>query len=156
MNDKAAKLTALVIASLSAFITPFMMSSINIALPDIGKEFNADAVMLSWIAASYLLASAVTLVPFGKLADIYGRKKIFMLGMSLFTITSLLCALSVSATHVDLFSNFSGCRQCNVLCYRYCDLKLGLSYPKTGRGSGYCCGRGLHWPVLRAVMSEDF
>ncbi|MCK4984365.1 MAG: MFS transporter, partial [Desulfobacterales bacterium] len=95
MNDRATQLTALTIASLSSFITPFMMSSINIAMPDIGKEFNADAVMLSWIAASYLLASAVTLVPFGKLADIYGRKKIFVLGMSLFTITSLLCALSV-------------------------------------------------------------
>jgi len=101
MHDRATQLTALTIASLSSFITPFMMSSINIALPDIGKEFNADAVMLSWIAASYLLASAVTLVPFGKLSDIYGRKKIFMLGMSLFTITSLLCALLSSVYPIE-------------------------------------------------------
>jgi EmrB/QacA subfamily drug resistance transporter len=108
MNDRAAKLTALTIASLSSFITPFMMSSINIAMPDIGKELNADAVMLSWIAASYLLASAVALVPFGKLADIYGRKKIFMLGMSLFTITSLLCALSVSAPMLIFFRILQG------------------------------------------------
>ena len=62
MNDKATKLTALTIASLSSFITPFMMSSINIAMPDIGKEFNADAVMLSWIAASYLLADRKSVV----------------------------------------------------------------------------------------------
>jgi len=61
MNDRAAKLTALTIASLSSFITPFMISSINIALPIIGKEFKTDAVVLSWVATSYLLAAAVSL-----------------------------------------------------------------------------------------------
>ena len=69
MNDKAAKLSALVIASISSFLTPFMISSVNIALPAIGKEFKTDAVMLSWVATSYLLAASVSLVPFGKLAD---------------------------------------------------------------------------------------
>ena len=97
MNDRAAKLTALTIASLSSFITPFMISSINIALPVIGKEFKTDAVVLSWVATSYLLAAAVSLVPFGKLADIYGRKKIYMIGMGLFTLTSLLSAVATSA-----------------------------------------------------------
>ncbi len=132
MNDKATKLTALTIASLSSFITPFMMSSINIALPDIGKEFNADAVMLSWIAASYLLASAVTLVPFGKLADIYGRKKIFVLGMSLFTITSLLCALSVSGPMLIFFRIFQGAG--SAMCFATGIAILSSVYPIEKRG----------------------
>ena len=108
MNDRAAKLTALTIASLSSFITPFMISSINIALPVIGKEFKTDAVVLSWVATSYLLAAAVSLVPFGKLADIYGRKRIYMLGMVIFTLTSLLSAVATSVPMLIIFRIFQG------------------------------------------------
>jgi EmrB/QacA subfamily drug resistance transporter len=108
MNDRATKVTALTIASLSSFITPFMISSINIALPVIGKEFNTDAVLLSWVATSYLLAAAVSLVPFGKLADIYGRKRIYMIGMVLFTLTSLLSAVATSASMLIIFRIFQG------------------------------------------------
>ena len=108
MDDKATKLTALIIASLSSFITPFMISSINIALPVIGKEFQVDAVLLSWVATAYLLAAAVSLVPFGKLADIYGRKKVYMIGMSLFTFTSFLSAVSISAPMLIVFRIFQG------------------------------------------------
>ncbi len=108
MDDKATRLTALIIASLSSFITPFMISSINIALPVIGKEFQVDAVLLSWVATAYLLAAAVSLVPFGKLADIYGRKKVYMIGMSLFTITSFLSAVSISAPMLIVFRIFQG------------------------------------------------
>jgi EmrB/QacA subfamily drug resistance transporter len=108
MNDRATKLTALTIASLSSFITPFMISSINIALPVIGKEFKTDAVVLSWVATAYLLAAAVTLVPFGKLADIHGRKKIYMIGMVLFTLSSLLSAVATSAFMLIVFRIFQG------------------------------------------------
>ncbi len=108
MTDRATKLAALTIASLSSFITPFMISSINIALPMIGKEFKTDAVVLSWVATSYLLAAAVSLVPFGKLADIYGRKKVYMMGMGLFTLTSLLCAVVTSAPMLIVFRIFQG------------------------------------------------
>jgi len=108
MNDKTTKRSALIIASMSAFLTPFMISSINIALPAIGKEFETDAVVLSWVATSYLLAAAVCLVSFGKLADIYGRKKIFMIGQILITVTSLLAAISVSAPMLIVFRIFQG------------------------------------------------
>jgi EmrB/QacA subfamily drug resistance transporter len=108
MNDKNAKQSALIIASTSAFLTPFMISSINIALPEIGKEFGTDAVVLSWVATSYLLAAAVCLVSFGKLADIYGRKKIFMIGQIMIVITSLLAAVSVSAPMLIVFRVFQG------------------------------------------------
>ncbi len=108
MDDKTTKLTALIIASLGSFITPFMVSSINIALPAIGKEFQTDAVLLSWVATSYLLAAAVSLVPFGKLADIYGRKKIYTYGITIFTLTSLLSAISISAPMLIFFRIFQG------------------------------------------------
>ena len=108
MDDKATRSTALVIASLSSFVTPFMISSINIALPAIGRDLRTDAVLLSWVATAYLLAAAVSLVPSGKLADIYGRKKIYTVGMGLFTVTSFLSALSISAPQLIVFRIFQG------------------------------------------------
>ena len=108
MNDKAAKLSALIIASFSSFLTPFMISSINIALPAIGNEFTADAVLLSWVATSYLLAAAVCLLPFGKMADIYGLKKFFLSGQIIITVTSLLAAISISAPMLIIFRIFQG------------------------------------------------
>lgn len=96
-NVRAMKLTALIIASISSFITPFLGSSMNIALPTVAHEFALDAVFLSWVVTSYLLATAIFLVPFGRIADIYGRKKIFQIGMVVFTIASLLAAGAQSA-----------------------------------------------------------
>jgi len=74
-----------------------MASGVNIALPAIGMDLGIDAVLLSWIATSYLLAAAVSLVPFGRLADIYGRKRIFTCGIVIFTVSSFLCATANSA-----------------------------------------------------------
>jgi EmrB/QacA subfamily drug resistance transporter len=108
MNDKTTKRSALIIASMSAFMTPFMLSSLNVALPAIGTEFKTDAVLLSWVQTSYLLAAAVCLVPFGRLADIYGRKKIFMSGQILITVTSVLTAISVSTPMLIVFRVFQG------------------------------------------------
>ncbi len=75
---------------------PFTISSVNVALPTIQAEFATDAVVLSWVATSYLLAVAVFLVPLGKAADIYGRKKIFTTGLFLYTSSSLLAVFSFS------------------------------------------------------------
>jgi EmrB/QacA subfamily drug resistance transporter len=86
------------VATLTSFMGPFTISSVNVALPTIQAEFSADAVVLSWVATSFLLAIAVFLVPFGKVADIYGRKKIFTLGLVLYTAASLLAIFSFSMT----------------------------------------------------------
>ena len=89
---------ALVIATLTSFLPPFMASSINIALPAIGAEFSMDAILLGWIATSYLLSAAVFMVPFGKFADIYGMKKVFFLGLFIFTASSLLAFFAPTST----------------------------------------------------------
>jgi len=108
MDHRKIKHAALVIAVLSSFITPFMGSSINLALPAIAKEFSIDAVILTWIPTSYLLASAVSLVPFGRLADLYGRKRVFGFGIVAFTLSSLLCALASSAFQLIVFRILQG------------------------------------------------
>ncbi|MGD0535504.1 MAG: MFS transporter [Methanoregula sp.] len=87
------KRIVLLIAILAGFLTPFDGSAVNIALPTIGTAFHMDAIALSWVATAYLLASALFLVPFGKIADIYGRKKIFLWGICLFGAASLVMTL---------------------------------------------------------------
>jgi EmrB/QacA subfamily drug resistance transporter len=87
---------ALFVTTLGAFLIPFMGSSVNIALPSIGKEFAMDAVLLGWVTASYLLAAAIFLAPFGRMADIYGRKKVFSYGFVIYTLSSFLSVISTS------------------------------------------------------------
>lgn len=108
MSEVATKRAALLVATLSSFLTPFMAASLNIALPSIGHELAVSAVLLGWISLSYLLASAVFLLPFGRLADITGRKKVFVLGTGLFTLGSVLCALANSTGFLLAFRVVQG------------------------------------------------
>jgi len=92
------KQLVLLVVTIASFIFPFMASTVIIALPSLGKELSLGTVTLNWVATAYLLASAALLVPFGRIADIYGRKKIFTWGIGIFTLSSLLCGLANSAT----------------------------------------------------------
>jgi EmrB/QacA subfamily drug resistance transporter len=96
IDRRSEKRITLLAASLAAFLTPYMGSATNLALPSLGSEFSMNAVVLSWVQTSYLLAAAMFLVPFGRIADIYGRKKIFTWGTITFTLASLLIGLSTS------------------------------------------------------------
>ena len=106
--DGALRLPALSVATLANFLTPFMGSSVNVALPSIGAEFGADAIVLSWIPTAFLLAAAMFAVPCGRLADIYGMKRVFGSGVVLFTLASLFSALAPSAPVLILFRVFQG------------------------------------------------
>jgi EmrB/QacA subfamily drug resistance transporter len=106
--DRSMRMPALIVATLANFLTPFMSSSVNIALPAIGAEFAADAIELSWIPTSFLLAAAMVAVPFGRIADIHGMKRIFRYGVGLFTLASLLSALAPSAHWLIAFRVLQG------------------------------------------------
>jgi EmrB/QacA subfamily drug resistance transporter len=86
----------LLVSVLASFLTPFMASSVNIALPTIGREFGTDAVVLGWVATAYLLAATAFLLPFGRLGDLHGRRRIFLSGTLAYTAASLLCGLAPS------------------------------------------------------------
>ena len=108
MHQPDIRKVALFIAVLSGFITPFDLSAVTIALPSIGSEFAMDAVTLSWVSTAYLLAAGVFLVPFGRIADIYGRKKVFVAGLLLFIIASACMVLSVSSVMIILLRVLQG------------------------------------------------
>ncbi len=96
VREKVSRGMLLAVVMVSSFFNPFMGSAVNLALPTIGKELSMNAVALSWIAMAFLLSSAIMLVPFGKLADIVGRRKMLLMGNIFFVLTTLLCALSHS------------------------------------------------------------
>jgi EmrB/QacA subfamily drug resistance transporter len=96
VEQSSQKRSVLFVAIVSSFLTPFMGSAINVALPAIQREFQLDAIVLAWVPTAYLLSCAVFLVPFGKMADIYGRKKIFTYGIWAFTFSAILSAAATT------------------------------------------------------------
>ena len=107
-ENRSLERSALIVATLTSFMGPFMMSSVNVALPKIQIELQMDAVQLSWIATAYLLAVAVGLVPAGKIADIHGRKKIFAMGLAVYTVSSFIAAFVDSAVMLIMFRLIQG------------------------------------------------
>ncbi len=108
MADEREKKIILLVASLSSFLVPYTGSSITVALPAMAAQFHADAVTLGWITSAYIIAAAVFIVPFGRYADIIGRKKIFLGGVLIFTIASLACAFAPSEDILIAFRFLQG------------------------------------------------
>ncbi len=132
MLDSTNKKVALIIAPLASFLSAFTSSSINIALPSIGEEFSAGAVLLGWLATSYLLSSLMFLIPLGKSADIYGRKKVFAYGMIIYTLSSLCCVFSTSIAFLLIFRLFQGMG--GAMIFGTCIAILTSVFPPQDRG----------------------
>ena len=107
-EGNTSKKSVLLVATFAAFLTPFLGSAVNLALPSIGKDLNANAIQLGWVISSFILSSAIFLLPFGRLADIMGRKKIFSLGILLFAISTSLIIFSHSITSLIVLRVFQG------------------------------------------------
>ncbi len=84
------------IVSAVQFLAPFMMSAVGVALPTIGRFYGASAVSLALVEMVYMLAITLFLLPVGRLADIMGRKKIFVSGVALFALATILLPFSPS------------------------------------------------------------
>ena len=68
------------------FLMPFMMSAVGIALPSIGREFGASAMQLGLVETTYVLSASIFLLAMGRLADLHGRRRIFQIGIAIFTV----------------------------------------------------------------------
>lgn len=82
---------ALVVLCTAAFLVPFMGSSLNLALPEIARDFKMDAITLTWMSTAYIIATAIFQIPASRIADIVGRRKIFEIGVAVFTICTFMC-----------------------------------------------------------------
>jgi EmrB/QacA subfamily drug resistance transporter len=84
------------------FMVLLDVSIVNVAIPAIRSNLNANNADIQFVVAGYGLAYAVLLITGGRLGDIFGRKKLFLIGMSGFVIASALCGLAQSAIMLDL------------------------------------------------------
>ena len=107
-TPKINKNLILAIATTAAFILPFLVASVNVALPTMARDLNMEAVVMAWVSTSYFLAVAAVQVPFGRLSDIFGRKRIFILGLVLSTFGSFLGGFSNSVTMLLIARVFQG------------------------------------------------
>ena len=81
---------------LAQFVVVLDATIVAIALPDIQRSLHVATADVQWVVTAYTLAFAGFLVLAGRLADLHGRRRVFMAGMALFTVASLVCGLSGS------------------------------------------------------------
>lgn len=91
--SKSYKNAVLFVICMAAALVPFMGSSVNLALVQIAKDYQINSITQSWILTAFLISSAIFQVPFGRMADIVGRKRVFMYGLLIITLSSAACAL---------------------------------------------------------------
>src|SRR6476661_3026811 len=92
-------LAAVVIAT---FMLLLDITIVNVALPSIQKDFHSDLANLQWVVDAYALSLAALQLTSGSVADLRGRKLIFMVGLAIFTAASALCGLSTGSTFLNL------------------------------------------------------
>ena len=129
--------TVLLIVTATSFVTPFMGSSLNIAIPSIGSEFSVSATVLSWVATAYILATATCLLPAGRFADIKGRSRIYTAGIFLFSMATLLCGIASSAAWLIFFRIVQGVGAAFIFSTGMAILAAAYPPESRGRALGY-------------------
>lgn len=87
---------ALFVLLLASFMNLIDVTIVNVALPSLQADLGADPSEIEWVIAAYVLAFALGLLPFGRLGDVVGRTRMFLIGVGLFTAASALCGLAPS------------------------------------------------------------
>ena len=99
---------ALALVCVAFFMVVLDVAIVNVALPSIQTDLDISRSTLQWIVTAYSLAFGGFLVLGGRAADVFGRRRVFMIGMAIFTTGSLACALSNSGTALILFRAYQG------------------------------------------------
>lgn len=82
------------VTGLGVMLTLLNVGTLNVALPVVAKHFHASAITANWILLSYMLFNTIFILIFGRLADMFGRRRLYILGLSVFTVVSLLIGLA--------------------------------------------------------------
>ena len=105
---KETRVIALILISASSFISAFSGSAFTLAAPSMALDLSINTAELSWIMTIYVLATAMLQIPFGKIADNFGRKRIYLIGTSIFTISALVLGFMNSSTTIIIMRFIQG------------------------------------------------
>src|SRR5438067_3780551 len=98
----------LIAVCVAIFMLLLDITIVNVALPDLARSLHASFTDLQWVVDAYALALATCVLNAGSLADLLGRKRVFVLGLALFTGASLLCGLATSPLFLILARALQG------------------------------------------------
>ena len=105
---KSKKILAFISIAIACFLTVLDSTIVNVSLPNMAVFFKTDTVGISWVSTAYLITFSSLLINFSKIADIYGRKKLFLIGLALFGVASICCGLATSLNILILFRIIQG------------------------------------------------
>src|SRR5947209_3353451 len=94
MQKPAYKWVALSVTTIGSFMAALDSTVVILALPNMLQDLHSDLVRMTWIILSYLLVSTVLQLSFGRMADMFGRVRLYNLGFVIFTLGSVLCGLA--------------------------------------------------------------
>ena len=117
---------------IAAFLVPFMGSALNLALPQISEAFSLKAVTLTWMATSYILSTAIFQIPFARMGDLIGRKKVFMMGVFGFSCCMFLSGFAFSGMMLITLRFITG--MCSAMMFGTNIAILSALYPPEKRG----------------------
>jgi EmrB/QacA subfamily drug resistance transporter len=107
MNKKG-KVLAFISLSIACFLTVLDGTIVNVSLPTMAKYFNTDLIGISWVSIAYLIPFSALIINFSKIADIYGRKKLFIIGLVVFGLASICCGISTTFPMIIIFRIIQG------------------------------------------------
>lgn len=102
------KWIVLSVTTIGALMASIDSTIVILALPDMLVKLHADLVEMIWVIMGYILVSTAFLLTFGRVADMFGRVRMYNLGFVVFTVGSLLCGLSQNAIQLILFRLVQG------------------------------------------------
>jgi len=154
------KWAVLIAAAVSTFIVGYMSSAVNIALPSIGNELQMDAASLGLVNTSYFLAVAMFLLPFGRLSDIHGRKRILICGVLIYTVSSLFLSFCNSATELLVLRCVQGSGSALIFATGIALVTSVFPIEERGKALGVMAGVG-HigsslGPALAGLLTQQF
>jgi EmrB/QacA subfamily drug resistance transporter len=149
----------LAVAALSGFVAAFMANSLNVALKEIGEEFHLSAVVLDWIPLTYALAAGAILMPAGRIADIFGRMKVFIIGLVCFTAFGLASGFAPSGAALIALRTAQGLAASLLFATNIALVTLSQPPEKRGRALGILTA-GVYMgttlgPVLGGLITND-
>ncbi|MET8040477.1 MFS transporter [Micromonospora sp. NPDC005215] len=132
--------------SLASFMTSLDMTIINIAMPSVVRDLDASLTTVAWVANAYLIVVAVLVIVTGRLGDLYGPRRLFVMGSVLFTLASAACGLAQSEGQLIAARAFQGLGA--ALMYPQSMSIIVATFPPQRRGGAL----GL-WTAVSALAS---